>query len=192
MLDKGAQRRLVCPLLLMSCLRSWQLSVIWNDCTLQTFVGTPLHKVIYFKWLLACEYVVENDRLYQCTVMESTWEVDRTLDDYGSPFMFSQRLVPQLCGGAALVFYFVTVHLFDLTCLLYFCISVEIRPSCLLLYVTIICQVESDHPEYSSTFKSTQQSVVVEFSSLQVKLHQEALLNIIDLSTKLLPPRCCY
>ncbi|XP_066022145.1 intermembrane lipid transfer protein VPS13A-like [Pocillopora verrucosa] len=48
--------------------------------------------------------------------------------------------------------------------------------------------VESDHPEYSSTFKSTKQSVAVEFSSLQVKLHQEALLNIIDVSTKILPP----
>ncbi|XP_066022142.1 intermembrane lipid transfer protein VPS13C isoform X9 [Pocillopora verrucosa] len=48
--------------------------------------------------------------------------------------------------------------------------------------------VESDHPEYSSTFKSTKQSVTVEFSSLHVKLHQEALLNIIDVSTKMLPP----
>ena len=51
--------------------------------------------------------------------------------------------------------------------------------------------MESDHPEYSSTFKSTKQSVALEFSSLQVKLHQEALLNIIDVSTKMLPPRCC-
>ncbi|KAL9987728.1 hypothetical protein ACROYT_G002079 [Oculina patagonica] len=49
-------------------------------------------------------------------------------------------------------------------------------------------KVEPEHPEYNSTFKSTQQSVVVDFTSLQVKLHQEALLNIIDLSTKLVPP----
>lgn len=52
-----------------------------------------------------------------------------------------------------------------------------------------VFKVESDHPEYMSRFKSTQQSVDVEFTSLQVKLHQEALLNIIDLSTKMLPPR---
>lgn len=52
-------------------------------------------------------------------------------------------------------------------------------------------KVESEHPEYNTRFKSTQQSVDVEFSSLQVILHQEALLNIIDLSTKILPPRYC-
>ena len=50
-------------------------------------------------------------------------------------------------------------------------------------------KVELDHPEYRSRYKSTQQLVNVEFSSLQVKLHQEALLNIIELSTKMLPPR---
>lgn len=55
--------------------------------------------------------------------------------------------------------------------------------------VFVVLKVESDHPEYRSRFKSTQQSVDIEFSSLQVKLHQEALLNIIDLSTKMLPPR---
>ncbi|XP_022794312.1 vacuolar protein sorting-associated protein 13A-like [Stylophora pistillata] len=48
--------------------------------------------------------------------------------------------------------------------------------------------VESEHPEYSSKFKSTKQSVAVEFSSLQVKLHQEALLNIIDVAFKMVPP----
>ncbi|XP_068741113.1 intermembrane lipid transfer protein VPS13A-like [Montipora capricornis] len=49
-------------------------------------------------------------------------------------------------------------------------------------------KVESDHPEYKSRFNSTQQSIDIEFSSLRVELHQEALLNIIDLSTKMLPP----
>ena len=53
-----------------------------------------------------------------------------------------------------------------------------------------VYKVESDHPEYHSRFRCTQQLVDVEFSSLQVKLHQEALLNLIDVSTRMLPPRC--
>lgn len=51
-------------------------------------------------------------------------------------------------------------------------------------------KVEPEHPDYKSRFQSTQQSLDIEFSLLQVNLHQEALLNIIDFSTKMLPPRC--
>ena len=51
-------------------------------------------------------------------------------------------------------------------------------------------QVDVEHPEFRTTFRSTEQCVEVEFTSLTAALHQEALLELMELSAKFLPPRC--
>lgn len=48
-------------------------------------------------------------------------------------------------------------------------------------------KANKDSPEFSSTYNNTEQKIDVTFTSLEVLLHQEALLHILELVEKLKP-----
>jgi len=48
-------------------------------------------------------------------------------------------------------------------------------------------QANTDGPEFSTTYNNTEQKIDVTFTSLEVLLHQEALLHVLELVEKLKP-----
>ena len=61
--------------------------------------------------------------------------------------------------------------------------------SCELLNVpTLLQQANPRGPEFSTTYKNTEQTIKVKFTALEVLLHQEAILSIMAFAQNLVPP----
>ena len=56
------------------------------------------------------------------------------------------------------------------------------------LYISLF-QASRSHPRFKETFNSTEKAIDVQFASLKVVLHQEALLNLMEFANNLLPAR---
>ena len=60
--------------------------------------------------------------------------------------------------------------------------------SALLNVSTLLQQANPRGPEFSTTYKSTEQTIKVKFTALEVLLHQEAILSIVAFAQNLVPP----
>jgi hypothetical protein len=49
----------------------------------------------------------------------------------------------------------------------------------------LLFKADPEGPEFATTFKSTEQTIDVRFTSLEVLLHQEALLSVMKFAAQL-------
>ena len=61
---------------------------------------------------------------------------------------------------------------------------------CLFYFVQF--QADQSHPRFREAFNSTEKAIDVNFASLKVVLHQEALLNLMEFANNLLPARFAF
>lgn len=50
-----------------------------------------------------------------------------------------------------------------------------------VIYRNVLQQAQKRHPEFQTLYENTLQKIVISFNSLDVLLHREALLNVIEL-----------
>ena len=54
-------------------------------------------------------------------------------------------------------------------------------------YYSVCLQVQRKHPELATTFNNTLQKIDVHFSALELLLHQEAILNVLQIIESIKP-----
>ena len=65
----------------------------------------------------------------------------------------------------------------------------NLRPYISLPFSCFCMQASRDNPRFKEMFNSTEQAIDVQFASLKVILHQEALLHLVEFANNLFPTR---